>query len=60
MAASPAELMHDAADPGREVEIACTECGECWSVHVDDGEEITDDQAECPISDCDGFGEEVG
>jgi len=53
MTAVPNDLM--AKD--REVELIC-QCGEAWIVHVFDGEDVTQDQAECPITDCDGTGEE--
>lgn len=59
MATSPAEAMQDAATPVREVEFACSDCGETWTVHVLDGEDVTDKQAECPDSHCDGSGEEL-
>jgi hypothetical protein len=58
MATSPAEALQDAHSDGREVELACTTCGECWLVHVHDGDDVTVDQAECPACP-DGEGEEV-
>lgn len=53
MTAVPNDLM--ATD--REVELVCT-CGKAWIVLVRDGEDATQDQAECPVSDCDGEGDE--
>jgi hypothetical protein len=57
MATSPAELLADAASTGDEVELACT-CGERWPVFVHHGEDVTTDQAECPVCP-DGEGEVV-
>jgi hypothetical protein len=59
MSTTPAESMHDAADQGQEVTLACDSCGEAWIVFVHDGDDVTTDQAECPISGCPGEGEEV-
>lgn len=58
MATSPAEALQDQAEfeQGREIELACPDCGERWLVHVHDGEDVTDRQAECH---CGGFGGEV-
>jgi hypothetical protein len=55
MTAIPNDLM--AKD--REAELVCDACGEAFLVLVRDGEDVTQDQAECPITDCDGTGEEV-
>jgi hypothetical protein len=57
MTTSPAELLADAASTGDEVDIACNQCGECRVVFVHHGEDVTDKQAECPSSGCDGEGD---
>lgn len=55
MTAIPNDLMQDY----RDVELACDECGEAWSVRILDGDDLTYEQTECPIAGCDGEGEEL-
>jgi hypothetical protein len=59
MSTTPDESMADAASTGIEVELACTSCGETFLVFVHHGEDVTTDQAECPIAGCPGEGEVV-
>jgi hypothetical protein len=63
MATSPAEAMQDAHEErhaqGREVELGCDQCGECWLILVPEGEDITYEQTICPDNSCDGEGEEL-
>jgi hypothetical protein len=56
-----AEAMQDLEhfDHGREVELACDSCAECWTVHLADGEDLSYEDTFCPIAGCDGEGEEV-
>jgi hypothetical protein len=59
MATTPDEAMADAASKGAEVELGCSQCAETWIVFVHHGEDVTSDQAECPIAGCPGEGEVV-
>jgi hypothetical protein len=59
MSTSPAEAMADQHSTGTEVDLACSSCGECWTVLVPEGYDVTVKQAECPVSGCDGEGSEV-
>jgi hypothetical protein len=58
MATTPDESLADAASTGTEVELACSSCAETWIVFVRHGEDVTTDQAECPVCP-DGEGTEL-
>lgn len=56
---SHAEALQDADElaHGREVELACDACGDAWTVHLADGEDLSYDDTLCPIAGCPGEGE---
>jgi hypothetical protein len=58
MSTTPAEAMQDAASKGSEVTLACDACPEAWIIFVPEGEDVSTDQAECPVCP-DGEGEAV-